>query len=666
MKVLHICFSDGQGGAAIGAYNLHKSMLKYGVDSKLLVAVKTTNDPEVLAINHIVKHDLPRRRRHSNRIESIIKKIQVSSNATIQSLNIWPTCVPNIVNAMNVDIVQLHWVGQNFVGIPDLVKFNKPVFWKMPDMWPFSGAEHYNQPGEPLRYRDGYLSNNKPDGQSGIDINRLIWNYKKILWTNIDIDIIGTTRWTGGSAKSSQLFSHCPVHIINNPINLDLFTPKDNESSRKKLGLPLDKTLVLFGAWAIESDKRKGFSFLRQALAYLYSDSDIGDFDILLFGTKIPDVLQDDINENVKNKIVNVHLLGKMEQDEKLVACYSASDVFVTAALLEGFGLTAAESLACGTPVVCFDTTGLKDVVDHKKTGYLASCYDAKDLARGIIWCLSQDKNNLAKACRLKVEAAFSFDKQTKKYLRAYQSRLSPKNKYIASIDEDRKKNEIQKKTNALLKVHSENPDFISSEGTQLVIEAYARSGNTHFVTLMRHQLRENNRDILSIAHHTHRIENLQLAILHNIPAVIIVRNPLDSISSFYLFNDKRVSIEKLAFRWREFYNFVRKNIDYFLIINFKTLISEPNSVFQSLKEYSGIDIPLIDDFDKAQNDVRNINLERSKGKRDNKNHILKMATPSERREKLKKEIIDDVEGIIKDLHLYDLYEAIIRESNVI
>ena len=62
----------------------------------------------------------------------------------------------------------------------------------------------------------------------------------------------------------------------------------------------------------------------------------------------------------------------------------------------KAFGQTGSEAQACATPVVAFNTTGLKDVVDHKETGYLAQPYEVEDLATGITWCLS-DKERLKK-----------------------------------------------------------------------------------------------------------------------------------------------------------------------------------------------------------------------------------------------------------------------------
>jgi len=54
---------------------------------------------------------------------------------------------------------------------------------------------------------------------------------------------------------------------------------------------------------------------------------------------------------------------------------------------------TALEAQACGIPVVSFNIGGLTDIIAHKKTGYIAKAFDAKDLAKGIFWVLDNYKN---------------------------------------------------------------------------------------------------------------------------------------------------------------------------------------------------------------------------------------------------------------------------------
>ena len=91
---------------------------------------------------------------------------------------------------------------------------------------------------------------------------------------------------------------------------------------------------------------------------------------------------------------------------------------------MEAFGKTLVESMSCGTPVVCFDATGPRDIVDHKINGYKASLYIAKDLAAGINWVLS-DENLHKKLCikaREKAVTCFDVEKVAGRYVDLYES----------------------------------------------------------------------------------------------------------------------------------------------------------------------------------------------------------------------------------------------------
>ena len=48
--------------------------------------------------------------------------------------------------------------------------------------------------------------------------------------------------------------------------------------------------------------------------------------------------------------------------DEDLPLFYNVADVLVFPSLYEGFGLPVAEAMACGTPVICSNTTSLPEV----------------------------------------------------------------------------------------------------------------------------------------------------------------------------------------------------------------------------------------------------------------------------------------------------------------
>ena len=61
-----------------------------------------------------------------------------------------------------------------------------------------------------------------------------------------------------------------------------------------------------------------------------------------------------------------VHLVGHVEDDE-LPALYSAARALVFPSLYEGFGLPALEAMACGTPVIASNTTGLAEAVGRRR-----------------------------------------------------------------------------------------------------------------------------------------------------------------------------------------------------------------------------------------------------------------------------------------------------------
>jgi glycosyltransferase involved in cell wall biosynthesis len=94
----------------------------------------------------------------------------------------------------------------------------------------------------------------------------------------------------------------------------------------------------------------------------------------------------------------------------------------VVPSIQEAFGQTASESLACGTPVVAFAATGLKDIVTHQQDGYLAKPFEIEDLAQGIAWVLEESYRyqTLRVQARKKAEQEFSLELQTKRHLSIY------------------------------------------------------------------------------------------------------------------------------------------------------------------------------------------------------------------------------------------------------
>ena len=116
---------------------------------------------------------------------------------------------------------------------------------------------------------------------------------------------------------------------------------------------------------------------------------------------------------------------GYLNDSTSLRLLYSCANVFVAPSLMEAFGKTLAESMACGTPVVAFGTTGLLDIVDHRVNGYLAKPFDTNDLAQGIDWVLNAENySELCKNAQDKVLKEFDSKVVAKKYIALYEKIL--------------------------------------------------------------------------------------------------------------------------------------------------------------------------------------------------------------------------------------------------
>ena len=98
---------------------------------------------------------------------------------------------------------------------------------------------------------------------------------------------------------------------------------------------------------------------------------------------------------------------------------YSAADIMLVPSKMESFGQVASEALACGTPVLCFDTSGLKDVVEHKVCGYRAKCFSIEDFVNGLEWIL-ETKAKLSKSARDRVLSRFQIGEIAAAHIRLY------------------------------------------------------------------------------------------------------------------------------------------------------------------------------------------------------------------------------------------------------
>ena len=422
LRVLAMNHSDTVGGAARAAYRVHNAVRSLGVESTLRVNQKSLQDPTVQGPANKLRRLLAKF--YSGMGQLLIKPFK-DNPAIYHSIALMPTRWAARLNSSQNDVVHMHWINGEMISIADIGKINKPLVWTLHDMWGISGAEHYC---DDARAYDGYTKENRPQGETGFDLNRWTW-LRKSKHLKRPILITTPSRWMAAKISESALMKDWPVMAIANPIDTEFWRPIDQSIAREELGLPQNVPLILFGAAGGASDPRKGFDLLLESLPLLQismTSQGMSSLELVVFGQDAPKG-----GSGLTNLNIPTHYMGHINNDHTLQLLYSAADVMVVPSRQETFGQTASEALACGCPVAAFGATGLLDVVEHLTCGYLAKPYDPQDLAMGIEWLIrsQQDEKNagrihessLRKAARKHAIDHFSYPVIGRQYLKAYE-----------------------------------------------------------------------------------------------------------------------------------------------------------------------------------------------------------------------------------------------------
>lgn len=418
LKVVHVSPIDVMGGAARGAYALHKALQDVEIDSRMLVLRKYSDDESVITGRgargpSILIQAL------RDRLDRLPLRFYKWDPAYWWTVGWLPFDITREIEALDPDIVHFHWAGRGAAPIgmlPRLQRFRK--VWTLRDMWPLTGGCHYT--GECERYRTGCGHCPQLGSNTKLDISAWQWHRKERAWRDVEIVYVAPSRWMADCAFSSPLRHGNPVHNIPNGVDVTEFKPIDRAAARHAWNLPQDRRLILFGAINSTGDPRKGFSYFAEAMRLLAASGQNTSLMAVVFGAAT--VPQVDLG-------CETRYIGQLRDNVGLALLYSAADVMVVPSVQENAGKTSIEAMACGTPVVAFANSGQVEIVDHKQTGYLAEDLSAEDLARGIEWCLQsrQACDTLALQARARAAERFDIRKIARQYADLYQSILAGK-----------------------------------------------------------------------------------------------------------------------------------------------------------------------------------------------------------------------------------------------
>ena len=426
MQVVHVSPIDVLGGAARGAYGLHRALLDAQVDSKMLVLRKYSDDETVLTSPGARGPNILRQAVR-DRLDRLPLRFYKWDPAYWWTVGWLPFDISREIESLNPDIVHFHWAGRGAAPIRLLPRIQHyPIVWTLRDMWPLTGGCHYA--GECDRFRSGCGRCPQLGSRTALDISAWQWRRKHRAWRGVEVAYVAPSRWMAECALASPLRHGNKVHTIANGVDVERFKPIDRAAARAAWDLPQERRIVLFGAINSTGDPRKGFSYLIEALRMLSVRGWGKRVTAVVFGaSEVPEL---DLG-------CDTRYIGQLRDDISLALLYSCADVMVVPSVQENAGKTAIEAMACGTPVVAFANSGQVEIVDHKASGYLAQNLSSGDLARGIEWCLeeSDTHNALSRGAREKALACFDIRDIARRYTALYTSLLAERRARASSSE---------------------------------------------------------------------------------------------------------------------------------------------------------------------------------------------------------------------------------------
>ena len=300
------------------------------------------------------------------------------------------------------DIIQLHNIHDHYLNYPILFKYlascDIPIVWVQHDCWTFTGGcmffdrigcEKWTTVCEQCPEKRAFFFDNSK--KHFLLKQRLLNEIKTLIYVPVSF-------WLEGLIKKSHQ-GHRRVKTIHNGVDLGLFRPT--------IKTRIDRTFKILGVAAVWS-ARKGlddFIKLRRILPQEY--------EITLVGLS---------QQQIERLPTGINGIERTANIQEMVQLYNDSDVFVNPTYSDNFPTTNIESLACGTPVITYNTGGSPEAIDEN-TGVVIPQGNVDALARAIMQMKIYPLSSVD--CRSRAEQYFDKDKCFLQYISLYEELLS-------------------------------------------------------------------------------------------------------------------------------------------------------------------------------------------------------------------------------------------------
>lgn len=316
------------------------------------------------------------------------------------------------IKVLNPDVIHLHNLHGYYLHIGLLFDYlkqtQKPVVWTLHDCWAFTGHCAYFDYVDCKRWKsqchDCPLKSEYPKSLF-FDRSRRNYQQKKILFAGVQgLTIVTPSKWLAGLVKESFLQEY-PISLIHNGIDLEAFKPTQSEFRKR---YKLEDHFIVLGVASIWGE-RKGYGYFIDLAKQLSSDEKI-----VLVGLS---------TEQIKQLPPGIIGIAKTQSTSELAEIYSAADLFINPTLEDNFPTTNLEALACGTPVVTFNSGGSPECLDEG-CGLVVERGDLPGLVSAIARMRKNGKQSYTLQCQKRAHDSFDKEARFAEYVELYEAML--------------------------------------------------------------------------------------------------------------------------------------------------------------------------------------------------------------------------------------------------
>lgn len=397
IKIFSLSYCDSGGGASIAYRRINLSLSRLNFHKFLYVIEKRLKDKSINLYGNSFDQILRRLRFY------LTKLIFLSNLKYTKSINLFNSGLGDYINKGSFDIINFHWIGCETISLSEIRKINKPIVWILHDMYPILGIYHYSLDQKFFEKENKNILKKK----YFYFLDRLTKKRKKALFQNKKIHLISPSRWLLEKAKKTKL-PFGEMEVIPYPIDTTYFKIKSNiKDLKKKYKVPNDKKILLYSS-NILNEPRKGSKVILSLIKKKFFSKN--KYILLMIGQN---------NNFIKTKNDDIILLGNISNYNLIKEIYSIADVLLFPSIIDNFPNTLLEAMSCNLPCVAFNCYGMKEIITHKKNGYLAKPYSAEDFIKGIDYSLKRQKT-LSQESRKYVVNNFKNEKINNKYYKYF------------------------------------------------------------------------------------------------------------------------------------------------------------------------------------------------------------------------------------------------------